>query len=522
MKTVLLGLLAVGLALTSTISVADEALHRRAPNVTHANIGSHEALAMRLGQFVYIVSPNGKQVLAPNQRLAEVDDQAKPIGFINLPTHHPRNWVNVDNKLVGSQSFRQMNRVRIVAPKNPIANCSACWEIQYTDKNGRWTLGVLKTDLYSPKQFVNRTSDKTRTLPAGTPVWQRFSGDLGEAYGQNDASRLVLQPHTTMQDGYWIREVVNGQATKRILANSDPSDQLFNSGKALTSSWWTSYYLTDQQNGAPGQVFKVKQATGLLSVASIGFSEKDALDKGLYNIDVEITPTKAADDFVTGISFSLAQNGVSSSEFVRTPGYIALLPRVYERLVFGNPPVVEYPESYDGTLPGVIFAVRGAVSGCRPAGEMPTPLTGIHSQSIGSDPQNTSGYDGWRICQIRYNWEEGKTYRLRLWILSNQGTPNQWGAWISEVAENAADIQIGTLTMPSSEVNQRIYAAQVFNYMTTPRPCGELGQMNFTLAKILGRGVQQYPGTITSAQAKACSSQVTSQCSGATCTLATR
>ncbi len=91
-----------------------------------------------------------------------------------------------------------------------------------------------------------------------------------------------------------------------------------------------------------------------------------------------------------------------------------------------------------------------------------------------------SGYS----CRIKYNWQEGRKYRVRIWELNIAEAPNSgtwWGAWVMDM-ESGKEEFIGKILVPESW--QRL-ANQSYNFTEywgsqdgNRHPCNIIGYTN--------------------------------------------
>lgn len=100
----------------------------------------------------------------------------------------------------------------------------------------------------------------------------------------------------------------------------------------------------------------------------------------------------------------------------------------------------------------------------------------------------SSGFDGGSgpgtACLIDYTVQQGHTYRLRVWSISQDDNNKTWGAWVMDTA-TGQDTQIATISVPLSWGNVGTWSVVWSEYFWPLTSCSQLPYSKVTFSNFI-------------------------------------
>lgn len=203
----------------------------------------------------------------------------------------------------------------------------------------------------------------------------------------------------------------------------------------------SSFLMAQSNSNDNGLTFK---SPTYIASAVFNWPQLDATSKGYNNLDFFLTIEKEAPNFYWAHQFSF-KNGKN--------GYMGL----------------QTSASFKGEQTKIaIFSIWEAKSALSPNG---------FSEAFGHEG---FGYS----CRIKYNWQEGRKYRVRVWELGTADSPESgtwWGAWVMDMKTEREEF-IGKILVPQS---WQWLASKSYNFTEywgaqdgSRHPCSSIGYTN--------------------------------------------
>jgi hypothetical protein len=491
--------------------------------------------------FAYVTSHGGTRVLGESTRvLASVVTNGQRVnGNVVAGLQIPWGFQTYEADFVGSQTPSGVNRVYLEKLSVNATGCAPCYAIHESIENPSsgdesWWLGTVaamdqsgaaSNGLYLNGNEVQGPLGYTHTLDPGTPVWLRQSGGTSGtgAVFSSIYSRLVLRPVSASSTDWEIAEMKgDGTFTGKILSMYAGPNEVFGLTQMIQASDWNRYTLVDQAAPGDNTTFEIRIPVGTVAGAAITPQGKTFIDAPLYNLDAMVT-VKSASAFagMAGIAFNLNAKPLTQLDQRFTyPGFIAFVPAVPERLaITQNNRTYAYPLDYHGSLPGVVFGIRGATGTCAQRGMLDYPVSaGVNVfSSYPGDKIN-----GWLVCSLQWVWQANQQYRVRLWAVAPAGS---WGAWIAK-ADGTDEVQLGTLTIPQDQFGNpapQIASAAAFVRVNSPQACDKVAPIQIEVTSPRGNAGQSAALVVGGPTHSTCPGLTTvASCTNGTCTLGTQ